>query len=386
MLTLILGYPSTYTDVSQSKQSNNSKTNCSAKDKRDTFSFEASDPKPGLGDNNIQPVKPKKFFKSRNAEPEEQEPKLCSEKDYTYQTNKKLKSTYGAVNKATSPRTKKFFSSKRTPSPKRDETKPPIVLRICRGKSRLLSDSDESESTLTPTATTNEPKAHSRVTRSTSRLQETGLSPATAETPADTFSALLSPEYIPPEKFELERKAMYDNLLGLSPKVYPSYPAEAESEETVTESIENSQNNEVVDMEIETDLPCVDSGVGSQESDKIESQDIEQSTNEPKKDESESSDDESDVSNHPPPDTEPAADMSIDKHREEIMEKILEKPAEPPAVKLVISKKKGSIFKSRSMVADGSADSGKKRRALYKHKWSDMDSEKVIFILVVYFF
>lgn len=38
-----------------------------------------------------------------------------------------------------------------------------------------------------------------------------------------------------------------------------------------------------------------------------------------------------------------------------------------PPVKLIISKKKGSIFKSRAMVPDG----GKKRHALYKHKWSD---------------
>lgn len=38
-----------------------------------------------------------------------------------------------------------------------------------------------------------------------------------------------------------------------------------------------------------------------------------------------------------------------------------------PPVKLVISKKKGSIFKSRSLVTDGT----KKRRALYRHKWCD---------------
>lgn len=41
--------------------------------------------------------------------------------------------------------------------------------------------------------------------------------------------------------------------------------------------------------------------------------------------------------------------------------------ANEPPVKLVISKKKGSIFKSRALVTDGT----KKRRALYKHKWSD---------------
>lgn len=61
--------------------------------------------------------------------------------------------------------------------------------------------------------------------------------------------------------------------------------------------------------------------------------------------------------------------MKINKveHKDEILEKILEKPPHetPAPVKIVISKKKGSIFKSR--VPDGT----KKRRALYKHKWSD---------------
>lgn len=53
---------------------------------------------------------------------------------------------------------------------------------------------------------------------------------------------------------------------------------------------------------------------------------------------------------------------------EEMKEEIPEKPPEAaPPVKLIISKKKGSIFKSRAMVPDG----GKKRHALYKHKWCD---------------
>lgn len=48
---------------------------------------------------------------------------------------------------------------------------------------------------------------------------------------------------------------------------------------------------------------------------------------------------------------------------------------EKPSVKLVISKKKGSIFKSRAIDSD-SGDSGKKqKRHVYKHKWDD-DEEK----------
>lgn len=64
---------------------------------------------------------------------------------------------------------------------------------------------------------------------------------------------------------------------------------------------------------------------------------------------------------------------TIESHKEEILEKILEKPSENPApVKLVISKKKGSIFKSRSLVSDGP----KTRRALYRHKFGDPENEK----------
>uniref|UniRef100_A0A1B0CVH6 WAPL domain-containing protein n=1 Tax=Lutzomyia longipalpis TaxID=7200 RepID=A0A1B0CVH6_LUTLO len=45
-----------------------------------------------------------------------------------------------------------------------------------------------------------------------------------------------------------------------------------------------------------------------------------------------------------------------------------ENNSEKPSVKLLISKKKGSIFKSRALVTD--ADGGKKRH-VYKHKWDD---------------
>lgn len=47
--------------------------------------------------------------------------------------------------------------------------------------------------------------------------------------------------------------------------------------------------------------------------------------------------------------------------------------AVPPSVKLVISKKKGSIFKSRALVNE----TGNKRH-VYKHKWEDDDKEKTV--------
>lgn len=55
-----------------------------------------------------------------------------------------------------------------------------------------------------------------------------------------------------------------------------------------------------------------------------------------------------------------------------------EKPEEnfeKPSVKLVISKKKGSIFKSRAIDAD-SGESIKQKRHVYKHKWDDDSPEE----------
>lgn len=48
---------------------------------------------------------------------------------------------------------------------------------------------------------------------------------------------------------------------------------------------------------------------------------------------------------------------------------------EKPSVKLVISKKKGSIFKSRAIEAD-SGESTKQKRHVYKHKWDDDSPEE----------
>lgn len=49
-----------------------------------------------------------------------------------------------------------------------------------------------------------------------------------------------------------------------------------------------------------------------------------------------------------------------------------ESDSEKPSVKLVISKKKGSIFKSRAIDSD-TGESKKQKRHVYKHKWDDDD-------------
>ncbi|KAF5307357.1 hypothetical protein FQR65_LT07074 [Abscondita terminalis] len=403
--------------------------------------------------------KPKKFFKSRNTD--QSDSQVVS---YTGRSESTKKARNVVVDKTKKPNAKKFFTSKSAAAvektvlssnvnnnAKRDEGKPPIVLRICRGKSQLLSDSDESESTPTPSSTPStsaitSPRASKdtpqrspgniRITRSARRSMQSdpNSSPATADTPGDTFAALftspkkdldLSPQYIPAEKYELERKAMYDSLLR------PNSPKESAAEsvdnenvpniplDSITADLEeiNKTNDEFTEIFEPMNLDVADEEAG--EEDNEEEDDGEEEYNEVFENEQEFTDNFEDIVQDTPVEEEENACLDLDtsgklcdnpnkkqkieedstdteveeeipepqtrrttrsmdkpktfpleKHKEEILEKILEKPLsmEPLApVKLVISKKKGSIFKSRSMVADGS----KKRRALYKHKWSD---------------
>lgn len=426
--------------------------------------------------------KPKKFFKSRNSDQSDNPPTIHTGKADSYGSNKRVKNS--SPEKQTSSKvstSRKFFTSKNSSTEKtvlssnvnnnvkRDESKPPIVLRICRGKSQLLSDSDESESTPTPSSTPStsaitSPRAtkdtsitttasttpqrkpgNIRITRSARRSmqQDPGSSPATADTPGETFSALftspkkdvdLCPEYIPAEEYELERKALYDSLLkpnspkesatstenidpfNCNPDTLNEEPATtfAKSEEAdnsdevsikspseevcleeVKETITIEGDKETEDTPLETvaepmdislspkdedkDYQKIDDPIiSNQDSDEVEANFFENPLKKPKIDDySTDSDSDSSVPNiirrRSPRNKDKTKNFPIEKHKEEILDKILDLPAEPLApVKLVISKKKGSIFKSRSMVTDAT----KKRRALYKHKWSGSDENK----------
>ncbi|XP_072385694.1 uncharacterized protein [Diabrotica undecimpunctata] len=451
--------------------------------------------------------KPKKFFKSRNTEPPDLSPSY-SKSSSNHSPPKRARTTYepsDRTTRASSPR--KFFSSKSSSTTTEKEktvlssnvnknksteaTKPPIVLRICRGKSQLLNDSDESESTPTPSSTPSTSNAASprsiretsrptncRITRSARRSmqQDPSSSPATADTPAE-FSLFtspkddsdLSPQYIPAEKYELERKAMYDNLLrpnspketntqsnqrvplerkAKSPKESASIIETVKEEaDECTATGDDTENQAEEDMEI--DIPSVSAVVvennippmgdeeeEEEEEDEVDGQDVEMDevgdssvhADTEKYQEIEEAEPEAELEpepeaelepepepepdpepeNEPEPEPEPerhsrsiieedwstdsdsnstAPEMevkqilpdpnykinTIEEHKSEILDKILEKPPDPtPPVKLVISKKKGSIFKSRTLVDDGVS---KKRRALYKHKWTDDNKE-----------
>ncbi|KAK9737362.1 Wings apart-like protein regulation of heterochromatin [Popillia japonica] len=399
--------------------------------------------------------KPKKFFKSRNADSLDSKPSVYEKPDLTYgNVNKKQKTVSVDSNKSL--KSKRFFSSKNSEktvlssnvnNSKNSDSKPPIVLRICHGKSQLISSSDESESTPTPSSTpstSTSPRtlrdtaqkspSHMRITRSTRRSmqQDPNSSPATGDTAGESFSSFtspkkdldLSPQYIPAEKYELERKAMYDNLLGItssasegtctmitsnldpttdSTKTEPMECVEPFSEiycnqsnepksPPLQEDLVNLPQDEEDDderMEICTDLkddikieeenkPIPLEPVKEQQDipsdDKINSQStnaLSQSSQSSKHtfEDDWSSDSDSNSTAPEALESDKKCNMKINKveHKDEILEKILEKPPHetPAPVKIVISKKKGSIFKSR--VPDGT----KKRRALYKHKWSD---------------
>ncbi|KAJ8920468.1 hypothetical protein NQ315_005336 [Exocentrus adspersus] len=388
--------------------------------------------------------KPKKFFKSRNTEPPDLSATCAkSGSDYPNPT-KKPRTAYEAgdrTTRASSPR--KFFSSKSSPPEKTvlssnvnkstDPPKPPIVLRICRGKSQLLNDSDESESTPTPSSTPStssgtSPRAlretsrptNCRITRSARRSmqQDPSSSPATADTPGE-FSLFtspkadsdLSPQYIPAEKYELERRAMYDNLLR------PNSPRDTSTEginsddninATEQESIEGMENEqeckadeetEEKEMELEENLPTTEEIVTEEASTEEHEEAYENEENgvsspqvepqlepepepepEPEQHKNLTINEEWSTdtdSNSTAPEMEvrqilPDPNYTTDEVKEDpeqIPSDTPEKPSEPtPPVKLVISKKKGSIFKSRTMVDDNGS---KKRRALYRHKWTD---------------
>lgn len=215
----------------------------------------------------VSAPRPKKFFKSRDPPEAGSASSIPKPAEQTYSNaSKKTRISNASPEKElkvsrTGATPKKFFSSKNNcaektvlsanvnNSQKRAESKPPIVLRICRGKSQLLNDSDESESTPTPSSTpstSTSPRtrrdsqskspSHGRITRSTRRSmqQDPSSSPATADTPGEfsLFSSPkkdsdLSPQYIPAERYEAERRAMYDNLLRAnSPKREEEVPLE----------------------------------------------------------------------------------------------------------------------------------------------------------------
>lgn len=125
------------------------------------------------------PPKPKKFFKSRNVEPAEDKPAASAGNES--KPGRKGKDDFGTTSKRT-------YGSKASPkndqSPS-DEYKPPIVLRIFKGTSCIIADSDKASP---PTTSPVSPKTRSSpskqekppVTRSTRRrsVQEaTDVSP-----------------------------------------------------------------------------------------------------------------------------------------------------------------------------------------------------------------
>ncbi|CAH0553412.1 unnamed protein product [Brassicogethes aeneus] len=439
--------------------------------------------------------KPKKFFKSRNNEPPDIEPTYSGGRYGN--SSKRAKITYDEKPTRGSPR--KFFSQKANSdssspektvlssnvnnSKQKQEVKPPIVLRICRGKeglrsmpesqsvipagkSQLLNDSDESESTPTPSSTPStsaSPRSarnsvsespgnaatrptNCRITRSARRSmqQDPSSSPATADTPGE-FSLFtspkasqdndLSPQYIPAEKYELERQAMYETLLGGS-LTTPAHTATTDEDDSFNKEKDDSTVSEDAAQSVDVAASAVNNE--EMEEEESEGEGEGEVPEEPAEDLGNDNDDNSEMDveetienieaaihsqvsaalqQNPPPEDKPPPTkkgfeeewstdndsnsgdlevkqvisateessarqhrLSIDDHKDQIRDKILEKKPSPERdlptqapVKLVISKKKGSIFKSRAVASDGSTT--KNRRALYKHKWVDSEQK-----------
>lgn len=157
-------------EPSLSKYSGNYKTqNQNINSGGDSYSFEG-DVKPAQD----APPKPKKFFKSRNVEVVEE--KVVSPPDVSPNKNvgdsktppKKNKEDLGTTSK-------KVYSSKSSPKSEQisgDDYKPPIVLRIFKGTSCIVADSDKQSPTATSPVSpkVKSPKQDKQpVTRSTRR-------------------------------------------------------------------------------------------------------------------------------------------------------------------------------------------------------------------------
>lgn len=347
--------------------------------------------------------KPKKFFKSRNTDTPDQKPSpVASPPDPFESRSKRAKSE--SSEKPTKSSGRKFFSSKSNNPPsnektvlssnvnisKSSESKPPIVLRIFRGKSQLLSDSEQESAPTTPvTPVSNNatsPRAlrdipqvprssNCRITRSARRSMQQddpsdGGEVSLFTSPRDDD---LSPQYIPAEKYEMERQALYENILNSTVSTSPKNDEESDSnnaKEIYNDPPSPAPSNEE-EMEIEEikqDADIIENDAMDDE-EKSESQDIppviepkvEDYSTQPTEKESITKEWLTDSDSNS---TAPGEDKKDIYKATPIVPD--EKETQAP-VKLVISKKKGSIFKSRALVQDGS----KKRRALYRHKWSD---------------
>ncbi|KAG5885724.1 hypothetical protein JTB14_000647 [Gonioctena quinquepunctata] len=357
--------------------------------------------------------KPKKFFKSRNTDPPDLSP-TYSKSPPSYAPPKKSKTTYepsDRTTRASSPR--KFFSSKSTSEKTVLSSNHTIDFKhhIPQSAKRLFK--------------ANELQDYEIARRS--MQQDPSSSPAPADTPSEfpLFTSPkdesdLSPQYIPAEKYELERKAMYDNLLR------PNSPKNANNAEPKLEDSDSFNNSEHSTSEVNEDGMKEEEDTREEVDNKEVDMEIEQVPEvseaipiDPVPEEPTETEDQIEEENEaeeasiPSPQAEPEREQEptknptidedwttdtdsnsttlecevkqilpdpsytvnqISEHKDEILDKILEKPPEQaPPVKLVISKKKGSIFKSRTLVDDSGS---KKRRALYKHKWIDDNKDE----------
>uniref|UniRef100_A0AAR5Q3I4 WAPL domain-containing protein n=1 Tax=Dendroctonus ponderosae TaxID=77166 RepID=A0AAR5Q3I4_DENPD len=249
--------------------------------------------------------KPKKFFKSRDANEDSSNttPSYSSSASYEPPTKKARSSSreYSDRQTKSSSSPKKFYASKnaqekvlpskrpikrRRSSDKSDiseTSKPPIVLRICRGKSQLVSDTDDSDKATTPNTTpksaSTSPRAlretsnsqtsprpsNCRITRSARRSMQ--MDPSSSPVSSDTASEFtmfigsrkespkseMSPQYVPAEKFEEERRALYASLLKPdSPKLIDNSehaPDQPPTEELPLSDVPQKQDENIAPSE-----------------------------------------------------------------------------------------------------------------------------------------
>lgn len=219
----------------------------------DSFAFEG-EVKPKVDG----PPKPKKFFKSRNAEP-------AGEKSTAEGKGKKGKDDFGSTSK----RTYGAKSSPKTDQLSGEEYKPPIVLRIFKGTSCIIADSDKASP---PTTSPVSPKIRSPskqekppVTRSTRRrsVQETidvaPVSPRPKRTRKEVIKDPAIQSIISQLISDDEEEGIFETSEHMDTAPQPddasddSIPLASTSFYSKKEETANKENENVIDMQASED-------------------------------------------------------------------------------------------------------------------------------------
>ncbi|KAG7197431.1 hypothetical protein KM043_013289 [Ampulex compressa] len=319
---------------------------------KDPFSFE-TDPD-NKADVAPQVVKPKKFFKSRNIPPVVEEShqdvaiyRQVPDSQYARKITETLDATINEI-------------------PNKEEAKPPIVLRICKGTAHLVCGSVQS---------TQEPEPE------TYRISTRLASPTKVDVDRKAFNTDVS---LKPDQKTTDCGSTYSCKPAIEPLIGRDQPLPTTTQELIDILSSDADPMQTRPMIVNTNEPEESSEIVS---DQVQHCSIDIPTNEVvprlivEAEAEQEAEPDAEIEPDPPTQTTVENDAAAAKtlvdqdwfsgsDDSEVSEsQTLNLPSTNVPTKPAT--KKGSIFKSRST----GATNGNKRRALYKHKWCDSDKE-----------